>query len=314
MNLILLTSFFIFLFGIFKILNISISDFILDIFDSFEKKNESLNKKVKLANSKKKDKWLVALIKETKEILEYTNKRDKFSKVCIGATISMVIGIYLAVYIKNYFLIPVLSIGFLTLPFQYIKLTSLSYKRDITKELEVSMSMITTAYIRNENIIGAVQETIKHIKPPIKKVFKEFLIETEYVSSDISKSLLKLKEKIDDDIFHEWIDVLVACQENIALKNTLNPIVNKLSKLSLLTAEVNNNLYDPLKEFVIMLLLVYGNIPLLYLINKNWYKCLMNSVPGKLTLLFIVIVTFICFGGIIKLTRPIDSKILEESN
>ncbi|RGX09355.1 hypothetical protein [Paraclostridium sordellii] len=312
MNLILLTSFFIFIFGIFKILNISISDFILDIFDLFEYKNETLYKKIKLANSPKKDKWIVALIKETKEILEYTNKKDKFSKICIGATLSMVIGIYIAVYIKNYFLIPVLAIGFLTLPFQYIKLTSISYKKAITKELEVSLSVITTAYIRSENIIGAVEETINYIKPPIKKVFSEFLIETEYINSDVSKALLKLKDKINDEIFHEWINAVVSCQENIELKHTLNPIITKLSKLTLLSAEINNNLYAPLKEFAIMLLLVYGNIPLFYIINKDWYKCLMNKTPGKLTLLVVVLLTFICFGGIIKLTRPIDPSILEE--
>ncbi|MEF9991304.1 MAG: hypothetical protein RR835_02405 [Peptostreptococcaceae bacterium] len=312
MNLLILTSFFIFIFGIFKICDISISDFILDIFNLFENKNESLNKKIKLANLKKKDRWLVALIKETKEILHYTNKTDKFSNVCIGATISMVIGIYIAVYVKNYFLVPVLSIGFLTLPFQYIKLTSISYKREITKELEVSLSIITTAYIRSENIIGAVEETIKHIKPPINKVFSEFLIETNYINSDISKALLNLKDKINDEIFHEWIDAVVACQDNIALKHTLSPIVSKLSSLSVLTAEVNNNLYDPLKEFAIMLLLVYGNIPLLYVLNKNWYKCLMTSTTGKLTMLIVVLLTFICFGGIMKLTRPIDYSILEE--
>lgn len=312
MNLILLTSFFIFVFGIFKILNISISDFILDIFDLFESKNETLYEKIKLANSSKKDKWLVALIKETKEILEYTNKKDKFSKICIGATLSMVIGIYIAVYIKNYFLIPVLSIGFLVLPFQYIVLTSGSYKKEITKELEVSLSVITTAYIRNENIISAVEETINHIKPPIRKVFSEFLIETEYIDSDISKSLLKLKDKIHDDIFHEWVNSIISCQDNISLKNTLTPIINKLSKLALAEEEERNQRYEPIKEFVTMLFLVYGNIPLLYFMNKDWYNALTNTTGGKMILFIVVLLTFISFGGIIKLTKPIDPTILEE--
>lgn len=312
MNLILLTSFFIFIFGIFKILNISISDFILDIFDLFEYKNETLYKKIKLANSPKKDKWIVSLIKETKEILEYTNKKDKFSKICITATLSMVIGIYIAVYIKNYFLIPVLAIGFLTLPFHYIKLTSISYKKAITKELEVSLSVITTAYIRSENIIGAIEETINYIKPPIKKVFSEFLIETEYVNSDVSKSLLKLKDKIQDDIFHEWIDSVVSCQDNISLKNTLTPIISKLSKLTIAEEEERNKRYEPLKEFFTIVFLVYGNIPLFYLMNKDWYNALTNTTGGKIILFIVVLLTFVSFERIIRLTRPIDQKALEE--
>lgn len=312
MNLLTLTSFFLIILGAFKILEISPIDFINDIFDSIENKDDSISKKIKIVTQGQNDRWLVSLIKETKMILEYTNKTEKFSNICIGAVISMILGIYLAVLIKNYFLVPVLAISFLTLPFQYIKLTSVEYKKSLSQELEVSLSIITSSYMRNENIIEAIRENIEQIKPPVKNVFEEFLLETEYINSDISKSLSQLRNKVNDEIFIEWIDMLIACQENITLKNNLNTIVSKLSSLRVLSAEINNNMYAPLKEFASMLLLVYGNIPLLYILNKEWYKTLMFTVPGKMVLVVVVVVTFISFTGIMKLTRPIDPSILEE--
>ena len=313
MNLVILTSFVLMVFGFFTVFEISLTDIINDIFIFFEnKKHDSLGKKIKLANNPKKDRFLVALLKETKELLEHTNKKDKFLNVCICALVSMLIGIYVSLSINNYFLIPVLSICFLTLPFQYVKLASVEYKKSISKELEVCLSIITTSYIRNENIVEAVRENIHQIKSPIKIIFEEFLLEVEYINSDISKSLLKLKDKIDDDIFDEWIDALVVCQENITLKNNLSVIVSKLSDLRILSAEINNNMYDPIKEYITMVLIVYGNIPLLYFLNKDWYKTLMDSIPGKLVLVYMVLITFISFTEIMQLTKPIGPSILEE--
>lgn len=197
MNIITLLAFFIIVFGSFVALDISPEDIMDDIFNYFETRDESIGKKIKLANEKKKDRYIVSLIKETKTLLENTNKIDKFSKVCIGAIAFMIIGIFIATAIGNYYLVPILAIGFLTIPFQYVKLTSMEYKKSITQELEVSLSIITSSYIRSENIIQAVEENIEQIKPPIRKMFEEFLIETQYISSDIVKALNNLKVKID---------------------------------------------------------------------------------------------------------------------
>ena len=314
MNILTLTACLLMIFGIFKILNIPISDFILDIFKLFERKDTTLNKQIKFAKKGKKDFWLIELVKETKKILKYTNKEDKFAKVCIGATISMLIGIYLAVYIKNYFLVPVLGIFFLTLPFQYIKITSISYEREMSKELEITLSIITTSYIRCENIIDAVQENIDSIKPPIKNMFSEFLVETQYISADISKALLNLRGKIDNIIFEEWIDNLVACQNDIHLKKTLNGTITKLSKYNLLIKESNTKQYDPLKEFSILTFITYANIPFLYLVNKNLYKNLMFTNIGKIVLVIVVILTFISFLGVMQLIKPIEPNVIEEIN
>ena len=200
--------------------------------------------------SKKKDNFFSKLIKESKDILEITNKKDKFSNICILSVVFMVIGIYISVYMSNYYLIPILAIGFATLPFQYIKLTSIEYKKAITEELETSLSAITSSYIRNNDIVQSIKENLPLIKPPIKNIFESFVIQSEFINSDTISLLEDMRNKINDDIFKEWVDAVISCQSNRELRVILSPIVSKLSDLRTLSAEINNELYRPLKEFL----------------------------------------------------------------
>lgn len=313
MNLLTLTSFFIICIGVFLYLEISLIDIVNSIFKRIENgnKNRSISSQVKKFETKKKDNYFKVLIRESKEILELTNKTDKFTNLCIGSVLFMIVGIYISVMINNLYLIPILAIGLATLPFQYIKLTSIEYKKAITEELETALSSITTSYIRNENIILAIKENIRNIKPPIKNIFEKFIVNVEFIDSDVTKALEDMRNKINDDIFKEWVDAIIACQSNRELKSTLTPIVSKLSDLKTLSAEINNELYRPLKEFFGMVILVYINFPILFLINKDWFNSLMFTNIGKLAVSIVVVITFISFAGVMKHTKPIDSSLLE---
>ncbi len=312
LNILTLTAFFIFVGGIFLYFDISPFDLVNELFKWIENRNKKKNisQQIKDINSKKRDSFFVSLIKETKELLRVTNKTEKFSNLCMGSFVCMIIGIYLSVYMNNFYLIPILSIGFATLPFQYVKLTSLEYKKAISNELEVALSVITSSYIRSDNMVLAIRENLSYIKPPIRNVFEAFNMQIEFISSDIPKLLGEMREKIDDDIFREWVDEVISCQHNRGLKSTLNPIVSKLSDMKALSSEVNNELYKPLNEFFGMLVIVYINFPLLYFLNKDWFKTLMFTTPGKIVISIIVVITFISFSGIMKHTKPIDSSIL----
>ena len=87
--------------------------------------------------------------------------------------------------------------------------------------------------------------------------------------------------------------------------------MSKLSDLRTLSAEINNELYRPLKEFFGMLIIVYINFPILYFANKDWFNTLVFSTPGKIVVSIVVVITFIAFMGVMKHTKPIDSSILD---
>jgi hypothetical protein len=123
---------------------------------------------------------------------------------------------------------------------RYVKLAATHYKRDIAAELETVLSIITSAYLRSEDIQTAVEESIKYINPPIRTVFSDFLSQVRLINPDVEAALKAMKAKIDNDVFHEWCDSLLDCQFDRSLKFTLTPIVSKLSDMRIVNGETNS--------------------------------------------------------------------------
>ena len=214
----------------------------------------------------------------------------------------------MAALFDNAYMIPPLAIGMMFIPVWYIKLTASHYKKDVSEELETALSIITTAYIRNEDIVTAVEENISYLNAPIKDVFTDFLVQLKLIDSDTDKAILSLKEKIDNDVFHEWCDALLLCQQDRGLKTTLSPIVAKLSDIRVVNSELKLLLAEPRKEFIIMAILVAANIPIMYFLNKDWYNVLMHTAVGKMVLALDISAIFISSAFVVKLTRPIEFR------
>lgn len=294
--------------GSFVLLELSPFEFLETIAGKFKGKKKSMKARITEANNKKKPKGIKLLIMETKEILKITGKTEKFSSLCVISFFLFVMGIIIAVSMNNFFLVPVLGIGFALIPFWYIKFTANFFKKQLNAELETALSVITTSYMRSESILTAVDENITYINPPVSDVFKSFLTQTKLINSNIKLALESLKVKIDNDVFREWIDAVIACQEDKNLKNTLTPIVSKLSDMRIVGAELDYLLYEPMKEFITMTILLIGNIPLMYFLNKDWYGTLMFTSFGKAILAICTTVIFVSLAAVIKLTKPVEYR------
>ena len=98
------------------------------------------------------------------------------------------------------------------------------------------------------------------------------------------------------------------CQHDRSLKTTLPPIVSKLSDMRNVNAELEYMIAEPRKEFMIMVVFVVGNIPLMYLLNQDWYDVLMHTVLGQCILAATAAAIFISAGFVVKLTRPIEYR------
>ena len=240
--------------------------------------------------------------------MRLTDREDKIPVVFIACMVFAIAGTIIASLFDNVFLIPVLGIGMMCLPVWYVKLTASHFKKDISEELETALSVISSAYIRNEDIVTAVEENVHYLNPPIKNVFTDFLVQLKLIDSDVVKAIEGLKTKIDNDVFHEWCDALIQCQSDRNLKSTLTPIVTKLSDVRTVNTELELMLAEPRKEFIIMALLVVATIPILYFLNKDWYGVLMHTGIGKIVLAVDFAAIFICGAFVVKLTRPIEFR------
>lgn len=278
-----------------------------DLAPIFNKK-KSLRDKALTARGKKKTRKAVVEIQRIKTALEDTGKGKQFSVALAISVVLMIVGCMVAVIIDNLFLIPVLAVTFAMIPFAYLKKTISLYEKHVKEDLETALSIITTSYVRNDNIINAVKENIRYLKPPIKGIFESFLAETSSITPDIKVAILHLKEKISDSIFEEWCDVLLSCQNDRTLKDTLMPVVSKLTDVRLVNNSLKTMLDNARREYYTMVIMVVANIPILYLINKDWYNALMNTTLGKVVLAICALVIFITAMRLNKITKPVEYK------
>jgi Flp pilus assembly protein TadB len=218
------------------------------------------------------------------------------------------VGAVVAVLIDNVFLIPAFSVAFAMIPFIYVRNIIAIYERQTKEELETALSIITTSYSRDGNIISAVQENLLYIKPPLKESFTAFVGDALAISSSVKQALYKLKGKVDDEIFREWVDTLIQCQDNQEMKDTLQPIVSKLTDVRIVNNELNTMMSAVRTEYYTMVGLVVGNIPLLYVLNKDWFHTLIFETPGKVVLGVCGIVIVVTYFFMLKFTKPVEYK------
>lgn len=274
----------------------------------FVSPKQTLRDKVLTVKGKKKSRKLTVELNRIRDALEQTGKGGLFTITCAASVILMIIGCVVAIMIDNAFLIPVFAIALAFIPFAYAKRTVNYYDNHIKEELETALSIITTSYVRTDDIVTAVKENVKYLKPPVKDIFSVFVAENMMISSDVKQTIRHLKEKISNSIFDEWCDTLISCQDDRTLKDTLMPIVGKLTDVRIVNNEIKGMLSAARTEYFMMAAMVVGNIPLLYFLNKDWYAALMFTMLGKIVLaicgLAIVITAVLMF----KYTKQVEYR------
>ena len=266
---------------------------------------QTLREKILIAKGKKKSRKLTVELNRIRDALIATGKENSFTLICAASLFLMILGCALAVAIGNVFLIPVLALAFALLPFGYARRTIRYYETHLQEELETTLSIITTSYIRSDDIVTAVKENLTYLKPPVKDIFAGFLAENAMISANIKESIRHLKEKVNNSIFQEWCYTLTACQDDRTLKETLMPIVAKLTDVRLANGEIQATLSAARTEYYMMAGMVVANIPLLYVLNKDWYHALMDTVPGKLALAVCGMAILVTYLFMNRFTKPI---------
>ena len=274
----------------------------------FASPKQTLREKVLVAKGKKRSRKLTVELNRIRDALNSTGKGSQFTVACATSLLGIIGGCVAAVAINNYFLIPAFAFAFALIPFGFAKRTINYYDKHIQEELETALSIITTSYVRNDDIVTAVEENVQYLKPPVKDIFAGFVAENRMITSNIKQSIKHLKERVNNGIFAEWCDTLIACQEDRTLKDTLMPIVAKLTDVRIANSEIKGVLSAARIEYFMMAGLLVANIPLLYFLNKDWYSALMNTVPGKIVLAVSALAIVITALFMFKWTKPVEYR------
>ena len=274
----------------------------------FVSPKQTLRDKVLTRKGKKKSRKITVELRRIKDALEQTGKGNQFAVACAASLLLMIVGCVIAIMIDNTFLVPVFAISFAMIPFIYAKRTVAYYDNHVKEELETALSIITTSYVRTDDIVSAVKENIQYLKPPVKDIFAGFVAENMMISSDVKQSIRHLKEKVNNSIFAEWCETLVACQDDRTLKDTLMPIVTKLTDVRIVNNEIKGMLSSARIEYYMMAGMVVGNIPLLYFLNKDWFNALMFTTLGKLVLAICGLVIIVTAVLMLRFTKQIEYR------
>lgn len=269
---------------------------------------QTLRDKVLTRKGKKKSRKITVELRRIKDALEQTGKGNQFAVACAASLLLMIVGCVIAMMIDNPFLVPVFAIAFAMIPFIYAKRTVAYYDNHVKEELETALSIITTSYVRTDDIVSAVKENIQYLKPPVKDIFAGFVAENMMISSDVKQSIRHLKEKVNNSIFAEWCETLIACQDDRTLKDTLMPIVTKLTDVRIVNNEIKGMLSSARIEYYMMAGMVVGNIPLLYFLNKDWFNALMFTTLGKLVLAICGLVIIVTAVLMLRFTKQIEYR------
>ena len=120
--------------------------------------NDTMRDKSRNLRGNKKKHRLYRTLVKMKTALAVTGKSKQFTIVCCASLVLFAAGIILSVLIDNIFLMPVLSVAFALIPFFYTTSTLSYYEKNTKEELETALSIITTSYVRSDDIVAAIIE------------------------------------------------------------------------------------------------------------------------------------------------------------
>ena len=202
-----LSAFILLVMGIVRVLELTPERINKDLSGFFEKR-ESLQDMSRVARGKKKQNKIVKELSRIRRILTETGKEKNFSVALTLSLILMVVGCVIAILMDNIFLAPVLAILFAMMPFMYLMRSVGSYNKHVREDLEMSLSLVTTAYIDCDNLKMAIGQYVNDMRPSMQGVFREFLGEVETISPNMEEAIYHMKDKIDNILrkrFDFWL-------------------------------------------------------------------------------------------------------------
>ncbi len=225
-------------------------------------------------------------------MLAATGRDTGLLPYCMTALILAGVGAMLALLIGNVFLLPVLVLVGLLLPFLYVRFEYLRFKQLILEELESMLSAITASYERTDNILAAVKENLEYISPPLHAPFAQFVNRIEHTDPSEERAIDELKASVDHSVFWEWCDALKRCVKNRNLKYTLQPIVEKLSQIKIVVNDQKSILYTSLRDHW----MIVGLSVVLLLVSLFVLPAVMNlTIPQAFIHFFLALSALVIF-------------------
>lgn len=216
------------------------------------------------------------------------------------------IGITIGVLLNNVVLAAALGGVGLLAPIWFGKIMERTGQRAEDEQLEVTLSIVTSTYVQSQDFVQAVRSNLSRIPAPFSGIFRRFLRELTIVSPSIKSGLYAIRNRYEHPRWREWIDAVAQCQDDRTLVYTLPPIVAELGDSRRMSAEVATAIAGAWRDYLIIAGLMIGQIPLLRMMNDEWYGILTSTFGGQVIIFFMFASVVISAYAVFRINKPIN--------
>ena len=265
---------------------------------------------VRRLEGKKRDNLVQKSLRDTHNSLVTIGQEKKYGRTVRLALLCGIGGASAGLILfSSPLLMLVLGLGCGLIPLWITSLSVYSHAKLLNDELETALSMITISYVRHNDIVKAVSETVPYTGSPVKEVLQRFVNVVKYIDGDIEAAVRQMKAELDNSLFGQWCDILILCQSDHTLKDGLLPVADKISELKNQQEENETQMMMPLRNVMQMMLIVGSVFPLLYFLSADWYYYLVHTLWGQCSVAVVAVIMFWSIHKAIKLSKPIDYRI-----
>lgn len=230
---------------------------------------------------------------------------EKYTAMCVVAAVA---GALLGAAFENLPLAAVLAASLPVMITQYIKIRSLGYRSFLQMQIESSLGIITNAYIQCEDIRTALEESLEHMDMPLKAILADCANEI-YVGAHAVDAIAHMRTKVDNRFWREWCDTLIQCQADRSLMVLLPPIIQQLAAVRQIQNEIDAQTSEIWRNHIIICLIAVGAVPLVRLMNYDWYMLLTTSTVGKIAIAVCYAVVFAATVIAARINKPISAEV-----
>ncbi len=222
------------------------------------------------------------------------------------AIAGMTLGAGIGVLLNNLVLGAALGGVGLLAPIWYTKITERIGQRSEDEQLEITLSVITSSYVQTQDFLAAVQNNLSRIPTPFHNILERFLRELKTTDPSIKSGLYAIRAQYDHPRWREWIDAVIQCQDDRSLVYILPPIVAELSDARRMSAEVATTIAAAWRDYVIIACITLGQIPLLKILNGEWYALLTETFGGQIVMVLVFTAIIVSAFAVWKINKPIS--------
>ncbi|MBQ7152647.1 MAG: hypothetical protein IJR83_01760 [Clostridia bacterium] len=235
-----------------------------------------------LARSEKRRR-LEDRLKEQVRMLKESSPESR-RKVLLLLILSLAFGLFLYAVWPNVFLLPAAVLCLAVVCFRILSAADREKRRQTQEDLLGTMQTVSASYLRVRDLPAAVREVLPTLRGPVKDMFASFLSDCSSVSPSLRSAVMRLRSRADDPYFLQWCDVLMLCVEDRTQIPNLEAVCDRMAAQERVGVSVRAAVKAARAEYFTMLALLWGNVPLLYLINRDWFSALLFSASGKFVL------------------------------